>query len=202
MPRLISTILAFTLLATPAKTSPDQFAAWRAKFQGELAVATTKAGERIFLLKPQTFMNLSGDSVGAAARLYKIEPAAIAVFHDDIDLDPGQLRVKRGGGSAGHNGLRSIDDAIGNDYWRVRIGIGHPGARELVEPYVLQNFEADEMAWVTPLIEALAEAFPLLVLDDAAGFATKVAAILRPNPKNAPPNSSPANGGGHGPAAD
>jgi peptidyl-tRNA hydrolase, PTH1 family len=162
------------------------FRPWRAKFQGELAESAT-AGERTYLLKPQTFMNLSGDAVGAASRLYKLEPEQIAVFHDDIDLDPGKLRVKLGGGNAGHNGLRSIDDAIGNNYWRVRVGIGHPGARELVEPYVLQNFEADELEWVKPLIEAMTEAFPLLVSDDANGFATKVAAILHPNPKNPPP---------------
>ncbi len=186
-------------LAVNAIQRHHGFRPWRAKFQAELAESAT-AGERIYLLKPQTFMNLSGEAVGAASRLYKIAPDQIAVFHDDIDLDPGKLRVKLGGGSAGHNGLRSIDDAIGNNYWRVRVGIGHPGARELVEPYVLQNFEADELEWLKPLIEAMTEAFPLLVADDTGGFATKVAAILHPNPKNAPPNSSPANGGGHGPA--
>jgi peptidyl-tRNA hydrolase, PTH1 family len=173
-------------IAVDAIRQRHQFAAWRAKFQGELAEATTKAGEKIYLLKPQTFMNLSGDAVGAASRLYKLDPSQIAVFHDDIDLEPGRLRVKQGGGSAGHNGLRSIDDAIGRDYWRVRVGIGHPGVRELVEPYVLQNFEADEMAWLSPLITAMAEAFPLLVLDDAEGFAAKVAAILKPDRKDAP----------------
>jgi PTH1 family peptidyl-tRNA hydrolase len=162
------------------------FRPWRAKFQGELAESAA-AGERTYLLKPQTFMNLSGDAVGAASRLYKLAPEQIAVFHDDIDLDPGKLRVKLGGGNAGHNGLRSIDDAIGNNYWRVRVGIGHPGARELVEPYVLQNFEDDELEWLDPLIAAMTAAFPLLVSDDTNGFATKVAATLHPNPKNPPP---------------
>jgi len=176
-------------MAIDAIQSRHGFRPWRAKFQAELS-ETASPGERIYLLKPQTFMNLSGEAVGAAARLYKIEPGQIAVFHDDIDLDPGKLRVKRGGGSGGHNGLRSIDDAIGNDYWRVRVGIGHPGSRELVEPYVLQNFERDEMEWVTPTIEALAECYPLLVADDTNGYSTKLAAILHPNPKNPPPAES------------
>jgi PTH1 family peptidyl-tRNA hydrolase len=176
-------------MAIDAIQSSHGFRPWRAKFQGELA-ESADAGERIYLLKPQTFMNLSGEAVGAAARLYKLEPGQIAVFHDDIDLDPGKLRVKRGGGSGGHNGLRSIDDAIGNDYWRVRVGIGHPGSRELVEPYVLQNFERDEMEWVTPTIAALAECFPLLVADDTNGFSTRLAAMLHPNPKNPPPAES------------
>jgi len=167
-------------MALDAIQRKHQFAAWRSKFQGELAEATLKAGEKVYLLKPQTFMNLSGDSVGAAARLYKLDPSQICVFHDDIDLDPGELRVKRGGGTAGHNGLRSLDDAIGNDYWRVRVGIGHPGQRELVEPYVLHDFDADEVKWLTPLIDAFVEAFPLLVLDDTAGFTSKVAALRPP----------------------
>jgi len=108
------------------------------------------------------------------------------VIHDDLDLAPGKLRVKRGGGSAGHNGLRSIDEAIGPDYWRVRLGIGHPGVKELVLPYVLQNFDAEEMAWVAPLVDSIAEALPLLVKDDMPGFMTKVALILKP-PAPKPP---------------
>lgn len=173
-------------MALDAIQRKHPFAAWRSKFQGELAEATLKAGEKVYLLKPLTFMNRSGESVGAAARLYKIEPPQICVFHDDIDLDPGELRVKRGGGTAGHNGLRSLDDAVGNDYWRVRVGIGHPGARELVEPYVLHDFDADEIEWLKPLIDAFAEAFSLLVLDDAVRFAAKVAALREPNRKEPP----------------
>jgi peptidyl-tRNA hydrolase, PTH1 family len=166
------------------------FAAFRAKFQGELAEGTM-GGERVFLLKPQTFMNLSGDAVGAAARFYKIEPPEIAVIHDEIDLAEGKLKVKRGGGTAGHNGLRSIEAAIGADFWRVRMGIGHPGMKELVEPYVLQNFAPEEKIWLAPLIDAVAEAMPLLVVDDAPGFMTKVALILRPPPPK-PPRAPPA----------
>jgi PTH1 family peptidyl-tRNA hydrolase len=159
---------------------------FRGKFQGALAEGTI--GEtRIMALKPETYMNASGDAVGAAARFYKIEPGEIAVIHDDIDLAEGKLRVKRGGGDGGHNGLRSIDAAIGADYWRVRVGVGHPGRKELVEPYVLQNFLAEERQWLEPLLAAIAEATPLLVGDDAPGFMTKVALILKPNKPKAPP---------------
>lgn len=165
------------------------FGPFRAKFDAALAEGTV-AGERIFLLKPMTYMNLSGDAVLACAHFYKIGAGEIAVFHDELDLVDGKLRVKRGGGAAGHNGLRSIDAAIGPDYWRVRLGIGHPGAKELVQPYVLQNFGADEMGWVTPLIDAVAEALPLLVQDDAQGFMTKAALILNPPPPK-PPRLTP-----------
>jgi PTH1 family peptidyl-tRNA hydrolase len=104
------------------------------------------------------------------------------------------LRVKQGGGHAGHNGLRSLDAIVGPDYWRVRLGIGHPGQRELVELYVLQEFDAEERIWVPPLVEAVAEAMPYLVKDDASGFTTKFAQILKPNPKNPPSDSKLADG--------
>ncbi|HEY1299758.1 MAG TPA: aminoacyl-tRNA hydrolase, partial [Stellaceae bacterium] len=117
---------------------------FRNRFKGELTEGPI-GGDKRLLLKPQTFMNDSGDSVLAAASFYKIPPAEIVVIHDEIDLQPGKLRVKRGGGNAGHNGLRSIDARLGPDYWRVRIGVGHPGVKELVQPYVLQNFPADEI---------------------------------------------------------
>jgi len=174
-----------------------EFAPFRAKFSGAYAEGTV-AGERVIALKPMTFMNLSGDSVGACARFLKIEAQEIAVIHDDLDLAPGKLRVKRGGGTAGHNGLRSIEEAIGPDFWRVRVGIGHPGVKELVLPYVLQNLDAEEMGWVTPLVDAIAEALPLLIKDDAPGFMTKVALILRPPapkpPRPAAKPDDPSNG--------
>jgi len=174
-----------------------EFAPFRAKFSGAYAEGTV-AGERVIALKPMTFMNLSGESVGACARFFKIQPEEIAVIHDELDLAPGKLRVKRGGGTAGHNGLRSIDEAIGPDFWRVRIGIGHPGVKELVLPYVLQNFDAEEMAWVTPLVDAVADALPLLIRDDVPGFMSKVALILKP-PAPKPPRPTvkpddPSNG--------
>ncbi|HYL48121.1 MAG TPA: aminoacyl-tRNA hydrolase [Stellaceae bacterium] len=158
------------------------FGPWRAKFQGLLAEGTL-GGERLYLLKPQTFMNASGESVAEAARFYKIPIGEIAVIHDEIDLDPGKLRVKQGGGAAGHNGLRSIDAQLGDDYWRVRIGVGHPGVKELVEPYVLQNFSAEDQVWLPPLVDAIADAFPVLIADGATAFTTKVALILKPNRK-------------------
>src|SRR3954462_7107530 len=138
------------------------FPAFRDRFKGELAEGVIAGGRRL-LLRPQTFMNDSGESVLAAISFYKIPPEDIVVIHDELDLRPGKVRVKRGGGSAGHNGLRSIDAMIGPDYWRVRIGIGHPGIKELVHPYVLQNFAADEIQdWVEKLVDIVADTFPLL----------------------------------------
>jgi PTH1 family peptidyl-tRNA hydrolase len=161
------------------------FGPYRGKFQGAIAEGTV-GGERVYALKPETFMNDSGSAVGEAARFYKIAPEEIAVFYDEIDLAPGKLRVKRGGGAAGHNGIRSIDDAIGETYWRVRLGVGHPGVKELVQPYVLQNFAAEDLLWLPPLLDAVAEALPLLVAEDASGFMTKVALILKPPPPKPP----------------
>jgi PTH1 family peptidyl-tRNA hydrolase len=172
-------------MAVDALVRRHGFGAFRSKFQSAIGEGTI-AGERVYVQKPQTYMNLSGDAVGEAARFYKVAPDEIAVIHDEIDLAPGKLKVKRGGGSAGHNGLRSIDDAIGEDFWRVRLGVGHPGVKELVHAYVLQNFDAEEMVWVTPLIDAIAEAVPQLIKDDAPGFMTKVALILKPPPPKPP----------------
>ena len=151
------------------------FPAFRERFKGELSEAPLGGAKRL-LLKPQTFMNASGEAVLAAASFYRIPPSEIVVIHDEIDLRPGKLRVKRGGGSAGHNGLRSIDALIGADYWRVRIGVGHPGVKELVQPYVLQNFPTEEIAgWAAPLIDALAEAIPLLLAGDPGAFMSEIA---------------------------
>jgi peptidyl-tRNA hydrolase, PTH1 family len=159
---------------------------FRNRFKGELAEGPI-GGERVLLLKPQTFMNLSGESVGEAARFFKILPSEIVVIHDEIDLRPGKLRVKRGGGNAGHNGLRSIDGSLGPDYWRVRIGIGHPGIKELVQPYVLQNFSGEELTgWVEPLLGAVAETVPLLLSGAPDAFMSEVAR------RGAPPDEGSA----------
>ncbi|HEX3881923.1 MAG TPA: aminoacyl-tRNA hydrolase [Stellaceae bacterium] len=164
------------------------FPAYRDRFKGELSEGPIGDG-KFMLLKPQTFMNDSGEAVLAAMSFYKIPPEEIVVIHDELDLKPGKVRVKRGGGSAGHNGLRSIDALIGQNYWRVRIGIGHPGIRELVMPYVLQNFPQDEVTeWVTPLVHAIAETFPLLLNGDAAAFMSEVARRFTP-PEPAPTDS-------------
>jgi peptidyl-tRNA hydrolase, PTH1 family len=156
------------------------FSPFRDRFKGELAEGTI-AGERRLLLKPQTFMNVSGESVLAAMSFYKIRPEEIVVIHDELDLRPGKVRVKRGGGNAGHNGLRSIDALIGPDFWRLRIGIGHPGVKELVHPYVLQNFPAEETTlWVTPVVDAVAETIPLLLGGAPDAFMSEVARRFAP----------------------
>jgi PTH1 family peptidyl-tRNA hydrolase len=152
------------------------FPAFRSRFKGELSEGVI-AGARRLLLRPQTFMNASGESVLAAMSFYKITPGDVVVIHDELDLRPGKVRVKRGGGSAGHNGLRSIDAMIGADYWRVRIGIGHPGIRELVHPYVLQNFPPDEMRLVERLVEAIAETIPLLLGGAPDAFMSEIARL-------------------------
>jgi PTH1 family peptidyl-tRNA hydrolase len=146
---------------------------WRQRFQGEAAEAVV-GGERVLLLKPQTYMNESGRSVAQAQRFFKLELADVVVFHDELDLAPAKVRVKLGGGNAGHNGLRSITAQCGNDYRRVRVGIGHPGDRDLVHPYVLSDFAKSEEAWVEDLCRACADAAPLLAKGDDASFQNKV----------------------------
>jgi PTH1 family peptidyl-tRNA hydrolase len=146
---------------------------YRARFQGQ-ASEITLAGERVTLLKPGTFMNLSGQSVGEAARFYKIDVASIVVFHDELDLPAGKVRVKTGGGNAGHNGLRSVTEHVGNEYRRVRIGIGHPGDKALVHHYVLGDFAKAEAPWVEGLCAAVSEHAGLLVKSGDEGFQNKV----------------------------
>jgi PTH1 family peptidyl-tRNA hydrolase len=143
--------------------------AFRARFQG-LATELTLGGDRVLLLKPETYMNESGRAAREAARFHKLEPSQVVVFHDELDIAPATLRVKTGGGNAGHNGLRSITAEIGNDYRRVRLGIGHPGAKDLVLRYVLGNFAKSEQGWVDALCEAVAAEAPILVKGDDAKF--------------------------------
>lgn len=166
------------------------FGPWRARFQGKCAEGTV-AGEKILALKPETWMNHSGRAVGEAVRFFKIEPAQVIVVHDEIDLAAGKIRFKVGGGNAGHNGLRDIDAHIGRDYARVRLGVGHPGVADDVHDHVLDEFSKADMAWVTPLIAAIADAFPLLAGGDGARFLTRVALILNPPPPK-PPRPSTA----------
>jgi PTH1 family peptidyl-tRNA hydrolase len=161
-----------------------KFGPWKSKFDGLLSEGVL-GGRKTYLLKPQTFMNLSGDSVGAALRFFKLPPEALVVVHDEIDLAAGKLKVKTGGGDAGQNGLRSITATLGPDYRRVRLGIGHPGEKTKVTGHVLQNFSEDDIGWLKPLVMAMAEAAPLLAKDDDAGFMSKVALLLKPPPKPA-----------------
>ena len=161
------------------------FASWRSKFQGLVAEGAID-GEKMLVLKPETFMNLSGQAVAAAARFHKIAPDHVIVFHDDLDLLPGKVRVKKGGGAGGHNGLKSLDAHLGNDYWRVRLGIGHPGHRDLVTPWVLGDFAKADEIWLSPLLDAVATHLPLLIAGNETGFQTKLAQVA-PAPK--PPKS-------------
>jgi peptidyl-tRNA hydrolase, PTH1 family len=156
-----------------------EFGPWRAKFEGLISEGEL-AGRKVYLLKPQTFMNDSGRSVSAALKFFKLETGALVVAHDEIDLAAGKLKVKSGGGDAGQNGLRSITAALGPDYRRVRIGIGHPGDKDLVTGHVLQNFSRDDLGWFKPMLDAMVEAAPLLAKDDDVGFMSKVALLLKP----------------------
>ncbi len=166
-------------MAVDAIQSHHAFSPFRSKFQGHLADGLV-AGEKILLLKPTTYMNESGHAVQAAMGFYKIPPKNIIIFHDELDLDSTKIRVKRGGGHAGHNGLRSIHTFIGSNYARVRLGIGHPGDKDRVTSYVLQNFETAETVWVTKLLSAIADHFPKLVRGDDGGFTSKVATVMLP----------------------
>jgi peptidyl-tRNA hydrolase, PTH1 family len=163
---------------------------WRKRFQG-LASEVDIGRQRYLLLKPMTYMNESGRAVSEAMRFYKNSPADVVVLHDEIDLEPGKLRVKFGGGHAGHNGLRSISAHIGNDYQRVRIGVGHPGSREAVAHYVLQDFAKADREWLSTLIGAIAQSVTSLVTGQDSKFMNEVARLARP-PKTAKPEKAEA----------
>ena len=155
------------------------FSPWRNRFKGLVAEGSI-GGEKILALKPMTYMNLSGEAVQAAAAFYKLPTDAITAFHDELDLVPGKLRVKRGGGAAGHNGLRSMDRQLGSpDYWRVRMGIGHPGSKDRVMPYVLGDFSKSDVDWLVPFLDAIADAAPMLAAGKQADFMTRVAFLTQ-----------------------
>ena len=160
-------------MAVQAIASRHNIAPWRRKFQG-VCVEGMIGGDRALLLLPGTFMNESGRAVAEAVHFYKIDLGHIVVFHDEIDLPPAKVRVKTGGGAAGHNGLRSISSHVGNDYRRVRIGVGHPGTKELVMPYVLGDFAKAERPWVEALCDIMAENAAMLVKGEDSGFQNKV----------------------------
>ena len=155
------------------------FAPWRARFQGQVSEGML-GGEKLVLLKPGTFMNLSGQSVGEALRFYKLTPADLVVFHDELDLAPGKIKCKQGGGHAGHNGLRSIHDHIGEAYARVRLGIGHPGHKDAVAAYVLHDFAKADEGWLADLLNGISEAAAPLALGDPAKFLNAVALHMAP----------------------
>lgn len=155
------------------------FSPWRRAFQGVVAEGRLGA-EKLVLLKPETFMNLSGQSVRAALDFYKLGPEAITVFHDELDLAPGKCRVKQGGGHAGHNGLRSIHGHIGEAYARVRLGIGHPGHKDAVADYVLHDFAKADQNWLDDLMRGISDGAAALAEGDAARFMNAVALRVVP----------------------
>jgi peptidyl-tRNA hydrolase, PTH1 family len=167
------------------------FGAFRTRFHGEIA-AGRLAGREALALKPATFMNESGRSVAEAARFYKVPLADVFVFHDELDLAAGKVRVKRGGGAAGHNGVRSIDAHLGTDYWRVRLGIGRPGDKRRVLGHVLEDFDEADRRWLDTVLQAVAEQTPLLVAGDPSAFASKVALALNPPRPKPPPSPRPS----------
>ena len=155
------------------------FSPWRQRFKGLVAEGSI-GGSKVLALKPLTYMNDSGTSVQAASAFFKLAPDAITALHDDLDLAPGKVRVKRGGGAAGHNGLRSMDRHLGTpDYWRVRLGIGHPGDKARVTGHVLGDFAKVDQPWLLDLLDAVADAAPLLAGDKPEEFMTRVALLTQ-----------------------
>ncbi|MGI3209969.1 aminoacyl-tRNA hydrolase [Roseovarius tibetensis] len=191
-------------MAVDAIAADHGFGPWRAKFQGQMAEGVL-AGEKIILLKPETFMNLSGQSVAAAARFYKLGAAEVTVFHDELDLAPGKLRVKQGGGHAGHNGLRSMQSHLGAEYRRVRLGIGHPGHKDRVSQYVLQDFAKADEAWLDDMMRGIADGAPWLAEGKPDRFQNAVAqrmAPARPTKPNPAPQPAPETPGQGAPKPD
>lgn len=174
------------------------FPPWRARFQGEAAEGVLD-GEKALILKPATFMNESGRAVAQAARFYKLTPRDIVVVHDELDLPPGKLRMKVGGGHGGHNGLRSVEAHVGKDFRRMRLGIGHPGRKELVNGYVLHDFAKADRDWLEPLLAAIADHAPLLARGDDASFMNRVHLAMREAGAEPGGEPDPAAGAPRGP---
>ncbi|WP_372674562.1 aminoacyl-tRNA hydrolase [Aquicoccus sp.] len=166
------------------------FGPWKSRFQG-LVSEGRLGNDKILLLKPQTFMNLSGQSIGEAMRFYKLDSTDITVFHDELDLAPGKLRVKHGGGHAGHNGLRSIHDHIGPHYTRVRLGIGHPGHKDRVAAYVLHDFAKSDADWLDDVMRGCADGAPDLARGDTGRFLNAVASRVNPPRSSTKPDDRP-----------
>ena len=180
-------------MAVDAIGDVNGFGPARTKFQGEIRDGVL-GGEKALILKPQTYMNDSGRSVGEALRFYKLEPTDVIVFYDELDLAPGKLRMKTGGGAAGHNGIRSIDSHIGNGFHRVRIGIGHPGEKSRVTGHVLGDFSKADQDWLEPMLAAIASEAPYLAQTDHNRFQTAVAHKLAPAKKPAKSSGVAAEG--------
>lgn len=198
-------------MAVDAIAQRHRLGPWKKKFAG-LAADGEIAGERVLLLKPDTYMNESGRAVGEACRFLKVGLGDVTAFHDELDLDPGKLKIKLGGGNAGHNGLRSITALVGNEYWRVRLGIGHPGSKDLVSHFVLSDFAKADKAWLEPLLAAIAEEAAALAAGQDAKFVMGVQRRLAPAPAakattaasepTPSPHPQPASSGARHPAGE
>lgn len=165
-------------MAVDAIHQSFSFAPWTKNFQSEISKGLVH-GEKVFLIKPQTFMNLSGQAVNDVLRFYKSNPSHLIVIHDELDLEPGTIRIKKGGGSNGHNGLKSIDAHCGNNYHRIRLGIGHPGSKELVHRYVLDNFTQSDQKWLPYLLRAIANNIPALIKGDGHRFTNTISSEMQ-----------------------
>ena len=165
------------------------FGPWQKKFNAEVAEGRM-GGEKLLVIKPQTFMNLSGQAVGEALRFYKLGPDDLTVLYDELDLAPGKVRIKRGGGSGGHNGIKSLDAHCGKDYRRVRLGIGHPGDKARVQSHVLGDFAKADQDWLDPMLDALAVNADMLVAGDESGFMNKLALAVGGKAKAAQPEKA------------
>ena len=165
--------------------SAHGFGPWKSRFQGSVSEGRF-GSSKVVLLKPETFMNLSGQSVGEAMRFYKLAPEDITVFHDELDLAPGKCRIKKGGGHAGHNGLRSIHAHIGAEYQRVRLGIGHPGHKDAVARYVLHDFAKADQGWLDDVLRGIGDGAPDLASGDTGRFMNAVALRVNPPREKAP----------------
>ncbi len=166
------------------------FQPWRKRFQSEVAEGRL-GGEKVLAMKPQTYMNESGRAVGEALRFFKLESEEVIVLYDEIDLAPNKLRVKCGGGTGGHNGIRSLEAHIGKEFWRVRLGVGHPGQKDLVHSHVLNDFAKADQPWLEKLLDAVAVEIPALVAGDAPRFMSRVAETINPRPPKPPKPKAP-----------
>ncbi|MFZ2102608.1 MAG: aminoacyl-tRNA hydrolase [Oricola sp.] len=171
------------------------FGPWQKKFSAEISEGRLD-GEKVLVIKPQTFMNNSGQSIGEALRFYKLDPSALIVFYDELDLAPGKVRIKTGGGSGGHNGIKSIDAHCGQNYKRVRLGIGHPGHKDRVHGHVLGDFAKVDRDWIEPMLDAIGDNAGMLARGDDSGFMNKIALALgdtaMPAPKKKTAEKAPA----------
>jgi len=187
-------------MAVDRIASDHGFGPWRSKFQGQVSDGRF-GSEKVTLLKPETFMNLSGQSVGEAMRYLKLAPEDVIVFHDEIDLAPGKVRLKTGGGHAGHNGLRSIHGHIGPDYDRVRLGVGHPGHKDAVPGYVLRDFPKADAEWLDDLMRGISDGIADLVAGDGSKFLNAIALRVNP-PRSSTSTPKPKPAREPAPAAD